>query len=130
MNDWLCNCGEKNFNYRVNCRKCNLPKKNTNFNQIINKPGDWICECGVNNFKSRNVCFKCNKSKPGFINHQSNNNWICDNCAKDNFESRTICRACDYPRKHSVFIKPIKDTQLKVVESLKAIKEKKLTANS
>lgn len=69
--DWTCSCGEVNFSYRTECRKCtkstesNPTTINLNNLTLPRAPGskDWTCSCGEVNFSHRIACRKCIKSK-------------------------------------------------------------------
>lgn len=103
--DWKCKCGELNFKYRFECRKCASNKSMSTDNNIensyeichMNDKIDWKCKCGELNFKYRQQCRKCYGSKHTHTFstpiHYKESDWKCQ-CNEINFNTRTECRKC------------------------------------
>lgn len=72
LGDWLCICGNHNYQSRVLCGKCKQPKNISD--KSCQKPetdqassfreGDWHCACGNHNYAKRSECNRCRASKP------------------------------------------------------------------
>lgn len=79
--DWSCSgCGNLNFSYRTECRRCNAPKDRNagggsrsygdggrgpmGGSNTARRDGDWDCsQCGNMNFGFRETCRRCDASR-------------------------------------------------------------------
>lgn len=97
--DWLCaECGAHNFNARVTCYQCTLPKSRSEVLSKGRAAMDWGCfKCKTSNFSWRRECFKCRISREESEELKEVHvgvEWFCRFCALVNYPNRTDCFKC------------------------------------
>ncbi|KAL5270398.1 hypothetical protein ACHWQZ_G001201 [Mnemiopsis leidyi] len=101
--DWLCaECSSHNYNARITCYKCTLPKNQSELKLKGKSALDWECfQCKMTNFGWREECFKCHISRresDDIKARQVGIEWFCRICNLKNFPNRDNCFKCKRPR--------------------------------
>eukprot|EP00116_Pleurobrachia_bachei_P004284 sb/3464546/ len=101
--DWLCaECDSHNYNARVTCFRCNIPKEKSELKTKGKSALDWICFlCNATNFGFRRECFKCRVSRAESEDRKARvvgREWFCMDCNVNNFPDRSQCFKCKRPR--------------------------------
>lgn len=102
--DWLCQCGEVNYQSKRECFKCGAPApplppgvRRPSFPG--EDPMDWACPCGQMNFRASVLCHKCQQPKPDPppLPGKEVTMWTCPKCKAINRSSRKFCYKCSVP---------------------------------
>ena len=97
--DWICaECDAHNYNARMTCFKCTLPKEASELKLKGKSALDWECfECKASNFSWREECFKCHITRfasDELKARQVGLDWFCRFCDLKNFPNRFECFKC------------------------------------
>ncbi|GET86588.1 hypothetical protein, conserved [Leishmania tarentolae] len=102
--DWLCQCGEVNYQSKRECYKCGapappLPPGVRRPSLPGEDPHDWACPCGQMNFRGAVVCHKCQQPKPvpPPLPGKEITMWTCPKCKSINRSNRKFCFKCSVP---------------------------------
>ena len=101
--DWLCGeCSSHNYNARITCYRCTLPKEKSELMLKGKSALDWECfQCKMTNFGWRQECFKCHITRQGSEDlkaRQVGVEWFCRFCNLKNFPNRNDCFKCKRSR--------------------------------
>ena len=101
--DWNCaECDSHNYNARVTCFRCTLPKERSEVMKKGKAALDWECfQCRERNYGWRAECYRCRI--PRFESEELKAReigveWFCKFCDLTNFPKRFECFKCRRPR--------------------------------